>query len=271
MTTPPPPGPCDWAIDTTCVPEPGWEAIYPAAVRARATTLATFVLDALTGHQFSQCPVTVRPCGPSCRMFLGYQTWPVGAPASNTPGPWMVPYVVNGVWRNCACSGGCACAPDCRVDLGVPVAEVEEVKVNGLTLDPSAYFLTGQWLARTDDGECWPACQDPSVPDTEEGTFAVTFRPGRRLPEAGRIAAGALALEFARACQGTACGLPAQVQSLTRQGVDVEFVDPTDILTEGRTGIREVDLFISAVNPASLRQRSRVMSPDIQRGPVIYP
>lgn len=261
------PGPCDWPVDTTCIPD--WTS-YTNEQRSRAISWATFVLDALTGRQFSQCPVTVRPCGPTCRLQTNYMTYPVGAPSPNVPGPWMVPYVANGTWVNCACSGGCDCAPTCRVDLGIPVAEVTEVKVDGLVLDPSAYQLVGQWLARVDSGACWPACQDPSVPDTEAGTFSVTFRPGRALPVAGQIAAGYLAGEFVKACSGIACGLPAQVSSITRQGVDVEFVDPATVFEDGRTGIREVDLFIRAVNPNNLSRRPRVMSPDVKPHPVVY-
>lgn len=261
------PGPCSWPIDTTCIS--GWDT-YTNEQRSRAISWATFVLDALTGHQFSQCPITVRPCGPTCRLQTNYMTYPVGAPSPNVPGPWMVPYVANGTWVNCACSGGCDCAPACRVDLGIPVAEVTEVKVDGLVLDPSAYQLVGQWLARVDSGTCWPACQDPSVPDTEEGTFSVTLRPGRALPVAGQIAAGYLAGEFVKACSGIACGLPAQVSSITRQGVDVEFVDPATVFEDGRTGIREVDLFIRAVNPNNLQRRPRVLSPDVKPHPVVY-
>lgn len=261
------PGPCGWTVDTGC--DPAWAA-YSEEVKTRATNLAVFILDALTGRQFGQCPITVRPCGPACRLQTNYMTYPVGAPSQSSPGPWMVPYVANGTWVNCACSGGCDCAPSCRVDLGIPVAEITEVKVDGLVLDPSAYLLVGQWLARTDDGVCWTSCQDPSVPDTEDGTFAVTFRPGRLLPVAGEAAAGMLASEFAKACAGAACGLPAQVASLSRQGVDVEFVDPATVFENGRTGIREVDLFIQAVNPDRLGRRPRVMSPDVQRGPVVY-
>lgn len=261
------PGPCDWPIDTTCIP--GWDG-YTNEQRSRAISWATFLLDALTGRQFSQCPITVRPCGPTCRLQTNYMTYPVGAPSQSSPGPWMVPYVANGTWVNCACAGGCDCAPACRVDLRTPVAEITEVKVDGLVLDPSAYQLVGQWLARIDDGACWTACQDPSVPDTETGTFSVTFRPGRTLPVAGQVAAGMLAGEFIRACAGAACGLPAQVASLSRQGVDVEFVDPATVFENGRTGIREVDLFIQAVNPSGLTRRARVMSPDVQRGPVVY-
>lgn len=263
------PGSCDWDINEACLPS-DWLTAYTADQRARAISFATFVLDALTGHQFSQCPITVRPCGPGCGLFNGYTTWSVGAPSYGGPGPWMVPYVVNGVWRNCSCAGGCTCLPDCRVDLGVPVAAITEVKVNGLVLDPSAYELQGRFLVRVDGGECWPSCQDTATPDTEDGTFAVSFRPGRNLPEAGRIAAADLAVEFAKACVGGSCALPAQISSLTRQGVDVEFVDPTEVLTEGRTGVRTADLFIASVNPTGMRRRSQVMSPDVRRGPVIF-
>lgn len=262
-----PPGPCVWPIDVTC--DDAW-AGYSQAVRDRATALAVFVLDALTGKQFAQCPVTVRPCGPSCGLYDGYQTFPAGAPSGGVPNPWMSPYIAGGIWRNCACAGGCDCAPACKIDLGMPVAAVTEVKVNGLVLDPSAYQLVGQWLARTDGGPCWPSCQDPSAPDTEDGTFSVTYQPGRPLPLAGQIAAGALASEFAKACAGSACGLPAQIAALSRQGVDVEFVDPQTVLTDGRTGIREVDLFIGAVNPYNRRSRARVMTPDLPSHPVVY-
>jgi hypothetical protein len=266
--TSPAPGPCDWELDTTCIP--GWETDYTNAQRSRAISWATFVLDALTGRQFAQCPVTVRPCGPSCGLFQGYQTFPVGAPAPGVPGTWMAPYVAGGIWRNCVCPGGCDCAPACRIDLGVPVASVTEVKVDGVVLDPAAYQLVGPWLTRVDGGDCWPSCQDPSVPDTEPGTFSVTFRPGRTLPVAGQIAGGALAGEFIKACAGAACGLPPQIAALTRQGVDVEFVDPSEALSSGRTGIRDVDLFIEAVNPSGLRRRARVMSPDVPAHPVVY-
>lgn len=261
------PGPCAWSVNTECIPN--WDT-YTAEQQARAVDLATYVLDGLTGHQFAQCPVTVRPCGTGCGAPAGYMTWPVAGSGASPLGPWMVPYVLNGVWRNCACGGGCTCEPACRVELGGPVAEVTEVKVNGLVLDPAAYTLIGPWLARVDGGECWPPCQDPAVPDTEDGTFSVTYRPGRALPSAGQIAAGALAAEFVKACAGAACSLPAQIASLTRQGSDVEFVSPTDVLADGLTGIREVDLFIRAANPAQLQRRSSVITPDIRRGPVAY-
>src|SRR5687768_1217416 len=104
MTTPGPmPGPCAWTLDTTCCT--GWDDFTPE-VQARATDLATFILDALTGRQFSQCPVNYRPCGPKCVGGGGYMTWPVslGTVGGGTM-PWMIPYVDGGLWRNCACPG----------------------------------------------------------------------------------------------------------------------------------------------------------------------
>lgn len=264
----PPPGPCDWGDITTCVPE---LLDFPQAVINLSRDLAVFVLDAFTGHQFGQCPLTVRPCGPACgNMLGGYATWPVGGPSPSSPNPWMVPYIVNGSWRNCGCGGGCQCAPACRVELNGPVAQLDEVKVDGLVLDGSAYAMVGKWLARTDGGPCWPSCQDPAVPDTEVGTFSVTYQPGRMLPDSGRHAAGLLAYEFAKACAGGTCDLPGQLRSLTRQGVEIEMVAPEDVLSAGRTGIRQVDLWIEAVNPSGLRSRSKVFSPDLREHPRRY-
>ncbi|MYZ38432.1 MULTISPECIES: hypothetical protein [unclassified Streptomyces] len=259
---------CDWTLDTSCCP--GW-ADYSPAVQAAATAWAMGILDSLTGHQFGQCPVTVRPCGPKCQGYGGYMTWPVGWPGASGSGmPWMLPYIDGaGAWRNCLCGkGGCSCRARCEVPIPGP-ATVTEVRVDGIVLDPSAYRLdNGHLLVRT-DGECWPDCQDMNVGITEAGSFAVTLSPGLPLPPAGAIAAGELACEFAKACSGDAsCALPQQLQSLSRQGINVQVVDPQAITGDGLTGIANVDLWIRSVNPTSKRQRSRVHSPDVT--PVRY-
>ena len=94
----------------------------------------------------------------------------------------------------------------------------------------------------------------------------MTFSPGEVLPRIGQIAAGELACEFAKAClsQGD-CRLPQQLQTLTRNGVQVEVMDPALILDNGLTGFPNVDLFIKAVNPARRASRPRVLSPDLPR------
>jgi hypothetical protein len=261
------PGPCAWPVDTTCCS--GWDDFTPEQ-QQRAMALATFVLDALTGRQFAQCPVNYRPCGPKCVGGAGYMVWPVGM---GTVGggslPWMIPYVDGGIWRNCACPGACGCGARCEVPFPTSVAYVDSVLIDGVELAPTAYRLDS-WrgiprLVRT-DGECWPLCQDMNVDSTEVGSFTIVYRPGRPIPVAGQIAAGDLACEFAKACAGGPCSLPGQMASLSRNGVDVEMLDPVTLLEGRKTGIQSVDLFVEAVNPYAVPHRSRVVSPDTTRG-----
>lgn len=258
-----PAGPCDWPLDTSCCPE--WSTFSPTA-QANATAWATEILDALTGRRFAQCALDYRPCGRRCTLAQGYFTWPVGAPANGGGMPWMVPFIDMGVWRNCGCTGGCSCSARCEVHFPGPVAAVTEVKVDGLVLDPAAYRLDLHKglpvLVRT-DGECWPECQDMALDTTEIGSFVVTYQPGEPVPLSGRLAAGLLACEFAKSCAGQDCSLPAQLQSLTRNGVQVQVVDPSSLLENGLTGVAMVDLWVRSVNPLRKAQRSRVLSSDL--------
>lgn len=263
-TEPMPPGPCDWPVDVTCCS--GW-ADYSVEVRAAATGWAVQILDSLTGRRFSQCAVNYRPCRPKCGMWSGYLTWPVNASSMSGSGvPWMIPYIDNGIWRNCGCTGGCSCRARCEVPFPGPVADVSEVMIDGLVLDPSAYRLDkyrgNPVLVRT-DGECWPECQDMELGPEDVGAFTITYRPGELLPTAGAIAAGLLACEFAKACVGADCVLPQQLASLSRNGVEVTVVDPTTFLENGLTGIAQVDLWIRSVNPARRIRTSKVYSPDV--------
>lgn len=265
MSTPVPGALCSWDLDTSCCT--GWDE-FTAAQQEAAAAWATGILDALTGHQFAQCPVKYRPCGPRCGRSGGYMTYPVNSPASSGVGmPWMTPYIgPGGVWRNCSCAGGCTCRATCEAYLPGPIAGIVEVMVDGLVLDESAYRLDdGHILVRT-DGECFPECQDMDLADTEVGTWSVTLSPGAPLPAIGALAAGELACEFARGCAGTGdCKLPDQLISMSRNGIDVQVADPQLLLEAGLTGLANVDLFIQAVNPSRLRQRPRIVSPDVRR------
>lgn len=263
MGTPTPPGPCDWPINTDCCPT--WDS-YPAELQDAATAWATQILDALTGRQFAQCPVNYRPCGPRCEFGSGYFTWPVGAPANGAGFPWMTPFIDAGVWRNCGCAGGCSCRASHEVPFPTPVAEVIEVNIDGVELDSSAYRLDiyrgAPVLVRT-DGEPWPQCQDMDADADEAGAFVIVYRPGKMLPLAGEIAAGELACEFAKLCTGGDCVLPQQLASMSRNGVEIQVSDPTELLGQGLTGIANVDMWIRAVNPYRRAQPSRVYSPDL--------
>lgn len=260
-----PEGPCNWGIDTTCVPEWG---TYTPNVQNAAVSWATYILWALTGRRFGGCAVTVRPCGPKCGVWSGYLTFPVNA-GSVTGGnmPWMIPWIDNGVWRNCGCAGSCSCRATCEVVLPGPVQNVLEVTVDGVTLPSTAYrldYVGGLPTLVRVDGECWPECQNMDLATDQPDTFSVTYVKGEDVPIAGKLAAGKLASEFAKACSGQECVLPQQLASLSRNGVEVQVMDPTTLLDQGLTGVSDVDLWIRAVNPHARAQRSRVYSPDLR-------
>lgn len=262
MTTPQT-APCAWTIDTGCC-EDEWAA-YDPAVQANATAWATQILWALTGRQFGLCEITVRPCGSSCRFPGGWMTFPVTGDGGNmaAAGGW-VPFVdASGAWRNCGCPGMCSCSARCEVLLPGPVSSVTEVHVDGALVPADAYRVdNNQILVRT-DGECWPQCQDFDHSDlVDVDTFHVVYERGTAVPLAGQIAAGILACDFAKTCT-TGCVLPGNLQSLNRQGVDVQMVDPSTILGDGLTGISQVDQWIRAVNPYSLKGRVQTYSPDL--------
>lgn len=252
-------GPCWPDPDPTCCPE--WAAADPA-VRTRAAAFAAFVLWSLAGRRHGVCTVTVRPCGDDCAA---------GSTYSGGGGlPWT-PMLVGGSWINCGgcgCTGPCDCCHVCKVTLPGIVQDVSQVIIDGLVVDPAAYRVDRhRELVRT-DGECWPRCADQHAPLTEVGggAFGVTYRRGLPLDEAAMHAYSTYACELMRACVGAdCCRLPERVQTVTRQGVTVAFADPLDFLDQGRTGIPEVDLWLSAVNPRGLRQRGRVLSPDVPK------
>jgi len=249
--------PCGWTIDTTCCAD--WGSATNTQ-RDRATSWATYILWALTGRRFGACEVTVRPCGTDCAFYGGWMTYPVTA---DGVGSVWAPFIRDGSWFNCGCMGACSCEPRCSVWLPGPVAGVVSVTVDGVLIDPSMYRVDNRTRLVGINGQCWPTCQDMNLESPDEGSFEVTYLRGTPLPAAGQIAAGLLACEFLKACQGQDCALPPNVASITRTGVQVEMIDPTDVLTNGLTGIAEVDLFIRSVNPRGLQRRPRVISNDL--------
>jgi hypothetical protein len=225
-----------------------------------AIQAASEILHMLTGRQYpGVCSETLRPC-PS----PGYLPRD-----SNLPFGWY-PIRVGGVWLNsgwCGChqAADCSCACIPQLVLGRDdVQTVDEVTIDGTTLDAAAYRLDHQrWLVRV-DGETWPCCQDLTQPDTEEGTWSVTISYGRPVPQMLQNACLLLACELVKAHIGVDCKLPARVQTITRQGVTMALLDPQEFLTAGRTGLYEVDLAIASMNPYGLRRRATVWSPEVK-------
>lgn len=239
--------------------------------------MASEVLFELSGRLFvGQCEKTVRPCraGNPC----GIQVLSRG----HVVGPWDW----GGGWGSWTGSGWsdpsyCGCHPLDRVKLsGYPVREITEVKIDGDVVDPDTYRLDGwRWLVRTRDvaepdvSLFWPSCQILDLPDTEDGTFSVTYRYGQDPPVSGQHAAAALACQFYQACDGGGddCEVPSTAVRVTRQGVTIDKTVAVDWFLERKgirgwkTGIVAVDGFLNSVNPNTMQRRPITWSPDGQR------
>jgi len=253
-------GPCaDWTTladvrACDCLEDPPTDAQISDAI-----IMASEVLFELSGRRFSgACAQTVRPCA----QTVGGSAYAYHGLASFDGAIGWLPS-----WGSCSCSGAdsCSCQTIPQIDLGnVPIVTVDEVRIDGVVLAPTAYRVDEyRWLVRT-DGETWPCCQDMLADDaTDPDTFAVDFTFGNAPPLVGKRAAEVLACELAKSCAGGECRLPKRVTSITRQGLTTVVLDPFDFLTNGSTGIYDVDLFIKTYNPTGRRRPMSVASPDV--------
>lgn len=256
--TPVPPGLCEpW--------DPIWTCTLPTsanAVTGDAVQIASEILWGMTARQFGLCNVTIRPCRRSCftTNWSGWGNW-------WEFGTYPTPALIDGLWYNIACGGcddGCSCTRISDVMLPGPVFEVGLVKVDGVILVKNVDYRLDDYrrLIRLGGAE-WPICNDLNLADDQPGTWSVTFSQGQPVPRLGRIAVGVLATEIAKMliCDNS-CALPKPVQSLSRQGVNITFLDPNEVFADGRIGLYIPDLFISTYNPNKLRSRSMVYDID---------
>jgi hypothetical protein len=227
---------------------------------------ASELLFEFSGRLFSgACEQTVRPCavGPCGMQVLSRGHVIYGWEA--------------GYWWFLDNQRSCGCEPLSTVRLsGYPVREIVEVKIDGVVVDPDTYRLDGRRnLVRLRDpvtGEVlgWPSCQALDLPDTEPGTFSVTYRYGQDPPLVGVHAASQLGCEIYRSCNGEPCALPTGTTRVTRQGVVIEKmafaawglqVPRAGTPGTWRTGIPMVDAFLGAYAPTGMRRRPVVWSP----------
>lgn len=255
--------PDGWTITNPAYCSTTWSALT-ADQQALASRLAAFTLYSLTGRQFGTVTLTLRPCNAPMLPPL-YQTYPVNLlnPWGTDEGQTYYPvYIVDGVWHNAGCAGINCCGAACELDLKLPTVSIVSVTTDGATVDPSAYRIdNGHILVRT-DGACWPRCQDFGK-DSGTGVFTVEGVFGQAVPLEVLDAAGILACEIAKAITNQACRLPQRMQSLSRQGVSVQFPSVNSYLDRGLTGLNEVDQLVVQMNPARLIQAPKVYSPDI--------
>lgn len=202
---------------------------------------ASDVLYQLSGRQWPGAVTeTVRPLGCGC----------VAGPGPRRPA---------GTW--------CGCGGVDRLELARrPLVSVDEVKVDGQVLDPSAYTVDDdRWLVRL-DGHDWPSSQDLRLADTEVGTWSVTYTGGVAPPVGGVKSAASLACQLmAAATPDTECRLPQRITAITRQGVTVAVLDPLTLFADGLTGLAEVDLWLGSLRIGRRDAEPTVVVPERAR------
>lgn len=205
--------------------------------------LASAVLWNATGRRYGLCQRTVRPCWTGCPN-----------------------------WVRCSCW-----LPELR--LPGPVAAIDEIMVNGVTLDLSVVRIQtigpdARRIVVRIDGETWPCCNDLEVDPTVVpvstsycDAWHVRYWQGRAVPGIGQDVAGLLAEQIARQhCRSVGCDdqMTANLKRVSRRGVTKEYDAATDRDEKTgriRTGIKPVDDWILAVNP-----HGRTRGPAILRG-----
>lgn len=252
-------GPCEnWPIHWTCDVSTAAPGVTGYAVSA-----ATRVLFALSGRRFGQCTVVLRPCADDCGDLSALPLWD-GSSLLVSRTPWdfyRLPYCGGGCPRF-----GCSCADLSSVRLPQYTARVTEVRLDGTPMATGAYRLVGRDLVRT-DGFAWPRCNNLAAADDQPGTWSVTAVVGEPVPDSGCLAMGELACEIVKAASGVDCRLPPGVTQLVRQGVTIQYPDVGQLLSDGRTGLYLVDMFLASENPHRLTRRARVGGVDaILRG-----
>ncbi len=247
--------------------------------------VASEYLWAMTGRRLGpSCRVTVRPCRKRCADDYGIFSGRFLNQGQYQSTGGYIPYMRDGRMYNatlCGCVSDCHCGPElCQVDLPGPVYDIVEVSVDGAVVPSDTYSVyDGRYLTRVQNGPaapeglCWPTCQDMTRSLAMENTFGVTYRTGLNLSGMATMAVTELTAHFIRGCNGgCGCGAGTQqnLQRVSRQGVDLEFLDVSQVLSEGKTGIPLVDQFVYLQNPLGLGSTLRVLSPDAPRPPRIW-
>lgn len=226
-----------------------------------AMVAATQVLYELSGRQFNPgCERVVRPQNGE---------WPCGTQVLSRG------HVIT--WDGMHWSDGLS-----RVLLpNYPVTEIVEVRIDGAVIPADEYRLDGwRWLTRMadadGDAQAWPDWQRLDREDTEDVTFVVRYVFGQNPPAIGSMAAAQLSCEIYKVCPGNEgnaadCALPKNAVRVSRQGITVELA--SFYFDSGRrsgqrgwkTGMNYVDWFLNTYNPAGVRRRPLIWSPDAPR------
>jgi hypothetical protein len=224
---------------------------------ATGIKFATDILFVLSGRQYAGLTQkTVRPVSRPSGLSIEYWMRTI----SDLGGFYWSPRV--GTWDYDTNIGDTPAA----IPLGLfPIVSADEVTIDGNTVDPSVYRIDDARLLVRQDGSVWPVWQNINLPLGSQGTFGVTVTYGSKPPDSGWMAACIFAAEIAAGMSDLDTRLPSSIVSLARQNVTIQAINPMLFLDKGRTGIYEIDLFLSAYNPEGRRLRPKVYSPDRPR------
>lgn len=241
--------PLTWPVDYgqcgTC--QPFEDEQHGDETRAKFEDMAKWFLWSWTKRMFGTTTSVLRPdedCdrAPTYVQLPPVLTWPL----------------VCGRCKQC----GCSCDSLTVLWISTPVEEVTRIVIEGVELDSSAYRLEGSHRVVRTDGESWPDFQDGSVTMDDPDGWGIEVVVGSTVPTGGRIAAGILACELAKAaCNDKDCKLPQRVQSITRQGVAMTMLDDFEGLQKGRTGIWLIDSWVASINDVPMS--ATVTNPDL--------
>lgn len=251
-------GPCldDWDPIYCCVIPTGAAAVTGSLLQA-----ATEDLWKASGMQYGLCSTTMRPCRDEC--YSTSSGWPFVDWWRWDGGMWPRPLLYAGQWFNIVCGGcpgSCSCTALSTFKVPGPIHSITEIKIGGVVMPTGSYKVFDNYKVVRTDGAFWPACQDLTLPDTEANTWSITFTQGQEVPELGKIALGQLLCEYAKAfCAGGDCALPANIQSLIRQGVSITLNPDQDWIE--RLGF--VSRFIKYANPHGLDAPPGVFNIDL--------
>jgi hypothetical protein len=237
-----------------------------APVTGAALTMAVNNLWALTGRRLGLTSTTLRPCAKSDPTFISTYNSGYSLPPGLTAGLGnhamaIVLSDLGGV-SSVSCDS-CFTPSRSTLHLPFPSTEVTEVNIAGDLIPTSEFAIFNRRLLvwQSPDNSSFPRRQDLTSPLGDPGTWGVTLTHGIPLPSDTPTIVGIYACQLAKRLSNQRCALPSTVQSISRQGISYQMVNP-DYLEMGIVGLPDVDQWIVRMNPNRLQQRPVVASPD---------
>lgn len=145
--------------------------------------------------------------------------------------------------------------------LNGPNTEVLEIVIDGQVVSPNEYgLLNGNKLFRRNNKN-WPVYNDVTLPDTEQGTFSITYRFGVAPTAIVRRACIELVCQMIKSDEERMNRLRGVV-SATVQGVNLSLDQADDVAA---LGLPEVTRFLDLYSPRGIGALG-VYSPELNHG-----